>query len=103
MVLCQPHFQITRTTSLRRVSNAKPPLHNQCAPKEVILVSTTTYETPNASGLSPDQTRALPVRRVDLDSPEARIIRALRELYSGKPQNVCFRPSLFQCFITSGS
>ena len=97
MVLCQPHFQITRTTSLRRVSNAKPPLHDQCAPKEMVFVSTTaSNEKPNASGLTPDQTRALPERSVDAtaDNVEARILRALRELYSGKPQSVCFRSSL---------
>jgi hypothetical protein len=98
MVLCQPHFQITRTTSFRRVSNAKPPLHNQCAPKEMVFVSpTATNEKPNASGLTPDQTRALPERSVEPDGPEARIIRALRELYSCKPQAVFFLRSLCIC------
>jgi hypothetical protein len=91
MVLCQlqPHLQITRTTSLRRVSNAKLPTHHHHSPKETVLVSTTTSnEKPNASGLTPDQTRALPERSVDPDGPEACIIRSLRELYSCKTQNV---------------
>ncbi|SRR6266404_3895973 len=93
MVLCQPpspHLQMTRTTSLRRVSNPKPPLYLQCDPKQVTFVSTATipYARPNASGLTPDQTRALPERTIDPDSPEARIVRAIRELYSCKPQKV---------------
>jgi hypothetical protein len=92
MVLCQPNIQITRTTSFRRVSNAKPPLYHYTSPKEIVFVSTTIIsnekEKPNASGLTPDQTRALPERTVDPDGPEARIIRSLRELYSCKAQNV---------------
>ena len=91
MVLCQlqPHLQITRTTSLRRVSNAKLPTHHRCAPKETTLVGTNaSNEKPNASGLTPDQTRALPERSVDPDGPEALIIRSLRELYSCKSRNV---------------
>ena len=91
MVLCQPNIQITRTTSFRRVSNAKPPLYHSASPKEMVFVSTTTVvfnEKLNASGLTPDQTRALPERTVDPDGPEARIIRSLRELYSCKAQNV---------------
>jgi hypothetical protein len=95
MVLCQPNIQITRTTSFRRVSNAKPPLYHGCVPKEVVFVSTTTVSNenskPNASGLTPDQTRALPERSVDPNSPEARIVRSLRELYSCKAQNVRLR------------
>ncbi|KAI0294925.1 hypothetical protein BC826DRAFT_1009392 [Russula brevipes] len=87
MVLCQPHPHLTRTASLRRVSNAKPPLSHRCIlPKEIVFVSTTD-EKPNASGLLPDQTRALPERRVDHDGPEARIIRSLRELYSCKARD----------------
>jgi hypothetical protein len=71
------------------MSNAKPPLYHGCVPKEVVFVSTTTVsnEKPNASGLTPDQTRALPERSVDPNSPEARIVRSLRELYSCKAQN----------------
>jgi hypothetical protein len=90
MVLCQPHPHLTRTASLRRVSNAKPSLSHRCVPKEIVFVSTTAPadEKPNASGLLPDQTRALPQRRVDHDGPEARIIRSLRELYSCKAQDV---------------
>src|SRR6266852_29219 len=92
MVLCQPNIQITRTTSFRRVSNAKPPLYHSTSPKQMVFVSTTVVSThnekPNASGLTPDQTRALPERAVDPDGPEARIIRSLRELYSCKAQNV---------------
>ncbi len=91
MVLCQPTIQITRTTSFRRVSNAKPPLYDCTSRKEVVFVSTTVVssnEKPNASGLTPDQTRALPERTIDPDGPEARIIRSLRELYSCKAQNV---------------
>jgi len=92
MVLCQPNLQITRTTSFRRVSNAaKPPLYHVTSPKEMFFVSTTIVsnnEKPNASGLTPDQTRALPERTVDPDGPNARIIRSLRELYSCKAQNV---------------
>jgi hypothetical protein len=92
MVLCQPtspHLQMTRTASLRRISNPKPPVYFQCDPKQITFVSTTTpYERPNASGLTPDQTRALPERRIDPDGPEARILRSLRELYSCKPQKV---------------
>jgi hypothetical protein len=98
MVLCQPRIQITRTTSLRRVSNAKAPQYHCCVPKEIVFVSTTAVSTdkPNASGLTPDQTRALPERSVDPDSPEARISRSLRELYSGKAQNVrLWRPPSF--------
>ncbi|KAI0257072.1 hypothetical protein BJV78DRAFT_1272199 [Lactifluus subvellereus] len=56
----------------------------------MVFVSTTaSNEKPNASGLTPDQTRALLERSVDAiaNSLEARIIRALRELYSGRPQN----------------
>jgi len=63
----------------------------------MVFVSTTaSNEKPNASGLTPDQTRALPERSVDpiANNLEARIIRALRELYSGKPQNVRFQSSL---------
>jgi len=86
MVLCQPHPHLTRTTSLRRVSNAKPPLSHRCVSKEIVFVSTTD-EKPNASGLLPDHTRALPERRVDHDGPEARIIRSLRELYSCKARD----------------
>jgi len=94
MVLYQPHLQITRRTpSLRRISNAKPPLHHLYVPKERVFVSTTTYnEKPNASGLTPDQTRALPERTIDPDGPEARIIRSLRELYSCRAQDVRPRP-----------
>jgi hypothetical protein len=93
MVLCQPNIQITRTTSFRRASNAKPPLYHCASPKQIVFVSTTTVvsssnEKPNASGLTPDQTRALPERTVDPDGPDARIIRSLRELYSCKAQNV---------------
>ena len=94
MVLCQPNIQITRTTSFRRVSNAKPPLYKSSSPKEIVFVSTTVIssgghnEKPNASGLTADQTRALPERTVDPDGPEARIIRSLRELYSCKAQSV---------------
>jgi hypothetical protein len=92
MVLCQPNIQITRTTSFRRVSNAKPPLYHCTSPKQIVFVSTTVVsnsnEKPNASGLTPDQTRALPERAVDPDGPDARIIRSLRELYSSKAQNV---------------
>ena len=91
MVLCQPNIQITRTTSFRRASNAKPPLHHATSPKKLVFVSTTVVfsnERSNASGLTPDQTRALPERIVDPDGPEARIIRSLRELYSTKAQNV---------------
>lgn len=92
MVLCQPHLQMTRTTSLRRVSNAKPPLYHHSVPKEMVFVSTTVLnEKPNASGLTPDQTRALPERSVDPDSPEARIIFSLRELYSCKARSVRLR------------
>lgn len=95
MVLCQPSIQITRTTSFRRISNAKPPLYHGCVPKEVVFVSTTTVSNenlkPNASGLTPDQTRALPGRSVDPNGPEARIVRSLRELYSCKAQNVRLR------------
>lgn len=90
MVLCQPNIQITRTTSFRRTSNAKPPLYHCTSPKQTVFVSTTTVisnEKPNASGLTPDQTRALPGRTIDPDGPEARIIRSLRELYSCKAQN----------------
>jgi len=89
MVLCQAHLQITRTPSLRRISNAKPPLHHLYVPKERVFVSTTTTynEKPNASGLTPDQTRALPERTIDPAGPEARIIRSLRELYSCKAQD----------------
>jgi hypothetical protein len=58
----------------------------------MVFVSTTVVsnsnEKPNASGLTPDQTRALPERTVDPNGPEARIIRSLRELYSCKAQNV---------------
>lgn len=89
----QPHLQMTRTTSLRRVSNAKLPIHHHCVPKETVLVGTkASNEKPNASGLTPDQTRALPERSVDPDGPEARIVRSLRELYSCKARNVrlCF-------------
>ena len=95
MVLCplQPHLQLTRTTSLRRVSNAKLPIHHHCAPKETVLISTKASNAkPNASGLTPDQTRALPERSVDSDGPEARIIRCLRELYSCKGRNVRMFP-----------
>jgi len=57
----------------------------------MVFVSTTVVsnsnEKPNASGLTPDQTRALPERTVDPNGPEARIIRSLRELYSCKAQN----------------
>ena len=92
MVLCQPNIQITRTTSFRRISNAKPPLYHCTSPKQTVFVSTTVVsnanEKPNASGLTPDQTRALPERTIDPDGPEARIIRSLRELYSCKAQNV---------------
>jgi hypothetical protein len=92
MVLCQPNIQITRTSSFRRVSNAKPPLCYSASPKQMVFVSTTVVssynEKPNASGLTPDQTRALPERTVDPDGPDARIIRCLRELYSCKAQNV---------------
>ena len=91
MVLCQlqPRPHITRTASLRRVSNAKLPIHHHCSPKEMVLIGTTAFnEKPNASGLTPDQTRALPERSIDPDGPEARIIRSLRELYSCKAQNV---------------
>ena len=92
MVLCQPpspHLQMTRTASLRRISNPKPPLYFQCDPKHITFVSTTApYEKPNASGLTPDQTRALPERTIDPNAPEAHIVRALRELYSCKPQKV---------------
>src|SRR6266850_3191050 len=91
MVLCQlqPRPQITRTATLRRVSNAKLPIHHNCSPKETVLIGTkASHEKPNASGLTPDQTRALPERSVDPDGPEARIIRSLRELYSCKAQNV---------------
>jgi hypothetical protein len=99
MVLCQPRIRITRTTSLRRVSSAKPP-------KEVVFVSTTaaSNEKPNASGLTPDQTRALPERSVDPDGPEARIVRSLRELYSCKAQNVTLLapPLLFYTPTKSG-
>ncbi len=94
MVLCQlqPHLQITRTTSFRRVSNAKLPVYHHCTPKEIVLVSTTaSNEKPNASGLTPDQTRALPERCVDPDGPEASIIRSLRKLYSCKAQSVRLR------------
>jgi len=88
MVLYQPHLQMTRTPSIRRISNAKPPLHHLYVPKETVVVSTTTYtEKPNASGLTPDQTRALPERTIDPDGPETRIIRSLRELYSCKAQD----------------
>jgi hypothetical protein len=93
MVLCQPNIQLTRTTSFRRISNAKPPLYQAGAsPKKMVFVSTTVVfnERPNASGLTPDQTRALPERTVDPDGPEARIIRSLRELYSYKAQNVSY-------------
>ena len=89
----QPHLQMTRTTSLRRVSNAKLPIHHHCVPKETVLVGTkASNEKPNASGLTPDQTRALPERSVDPDGPEARIVRSLRELYSCKARDVrlCF-------------
>jgi len=88
MVLCQPTIQITRTTSFRRVTNAKPPLYHCTSPKEVVFVSTTVVsnEKLNASGLTPDQTRSLPERTIDPDGPEARIIRSLRELYSCKAQ-----------------
>jgi len=96
MVLCQlqPHLQLTRTTSLRRVSNAKLPIHHHCAPKETVLVGTkaSNNEKPNASGFTPDQTRALPERSVDPDGPEALIIRCLRELYSCKGRNVRLYP-----------
>lgn len=99
MVLCQPpspHLQMTRTASLRRISNPKPPLYLQCDPKQTTFVSTTIlYEKPNASGLTPDQTRALSERAIDLDSPEARILRSLRELYSCKPQKVRSRRPSF--------
>jgi hypothetical protein len=91
MVLCQlqPRPQITRTATLRRVSNAKLPIHHNCSPKEMVLIGTTaSNEKLNASGLTPDQTRALPERSVDPDGPEARIIRSLRELYSCKAQKV---------------
>lgn len=89
MVLCQPRIQLTRTSSLRRIPNAKPPLYHCCVPKETVLVSTTaSTEKPNASGLTPDQTRALPERSVDPDGPEAHIVRSLRELYSCKAQTV---------------
>jgi hypothetical protein len=56
----------------------------------VVFVSTTAVsnEKPNASGLTPDQTRALPERNIDPDGPEARIVRSLRELYSSKAKNV---------------
>ena len=85
----QPHLQMTRTTSLRRVSNAKLPIHHHCVPKETVLVGTkASNEKPNASGLTPDQTRALPERSVDPDGPEARIVRSLRELYSCKARDV---------------
>lgn len=99
MVLCQPNVQITRTSSFRRISNAKPPLYHNTGPKEIFSVSTTvrvvsSKEKPNASGLTPDQTRTLPERTVDPESPEARIIRSLRELYSCKAQNVR-RPTFF--------
>ena len=92
MVLCQPNIQITRTASFRRLSNAKPHLYHSTSPKEMVFVSTTVVfnEKPNASGLTPDQTRALPERTVDPDGSEARIIRSLRELYSCKAQNVLF-------------
>lgn len=84
----QPHLQMTRTTSLRRVSNAKLPIHHHCVPKETVLVGTkASNEKPNASGLTPDQTRALPERSVDPDGPEARIVRSLRDLYSCKARN----------------
>ncbi|KAI0003745.1 hypothetical protein BJV74DRAFT_764016 [Russula compacta] len=54
----------------------------------MVSVSTTVLnEKPNASGLTPDQTRALPERSVDPDSSEARIILSLRELYSCKAQS----------------
>ena len=93
MVLCQPTIQITRTTSFRRArraSGAKPPLYHCCVSKETGFVSTTAAsdEKPNASGLTPDQTRALPERTVDPNGPDARIVRSLRELYSCKAQNV---------------
>lgn len=94
MVLCQPtspHLQMTRTASLRRISNPKPPLYFQCDPKQITFVSTTApYEKPNASGLTPDQTRALPERTIDPDGPEARILRSLRELYSCKPLKISY-------------
>ena len=93
MVLCQPNIQLTRTTSFRRISNAKPPLYHATGPQKMVFVSTTVVfsnERPNASGLTPDQTRALPERTVDPDGPEARIIRSLRELYSYKAQNVSY-------------
>src|SRR5260370_29994167 len=90
MVRCKPNIQMTRTTSFRRVSNAKTPLYHCTSPKEIVFVSTTVVsnEKPNASGLTRDQTRALPERTVDPDGPEARIIRSLRELYSCKAQTV---------------
>ena len=90
MVLCQPpHLKMTRTASLRRISNPKPPSYFQCDPKQITFVSTTIpYERPNASGLTPDQTRALAERTIDPDGPEARILRSLRELYSCKAQKV---------------
>ncbi|KAF8274031.1 hypothetical protein EI94DRAFT_1714571 [Lactarius quietus] len=82
---------MTRTASLRRISNPKPPLHFQCDPKQITFVSTTApYEKPNASGLTPDQTRALPERTVNPDAPEARILRSLQELYSCKPQKISY-------------
>jgi hypothetical protein len=86
MVLCQPRIQLTRTNSLRRVPNAKPPLYRCCVSKETAFIG--TIEKLNASGLTPDQTRALPERSVDPDGPEAHIVRSLRELYSCKAQSV---------------
>ena len=105
MVLCQPsspHLQMTRTASLRRISNPKPPLYFQCDPKQITFVSTTApYEKPNASGLTPDQTRALPERTIDPDGPEARILRSLRDLYSCKPLKVRFRRRRFISVLNS--
>lgn len=89
MVLCQPRIQLTRSNSLRRVPNAKPPLYHCCVSKETVFISTTiSNEKRNAFGLTPDQTRALPERSVDPDGPEAHIVRSLRELYSCKAQSV---------------
>ncbi|KAI0308268.1 hypothetical protein B0F90DRAFT_148912 [Multifurca ochricompacta] len=55
----------------------------------MIFVSTTApnENKPNASGLTPDQTRSLPERAIHTDGPEPRIIRSLRELYSCTPQD----------------